>query len=477
MPKTLEKTFFKIIIPNYNNMPYIKQCLDSILEQTFQDFKIIVVDDLSTDLSDKFCEMYAQKYPDKIYYKQLNKKGYAGAARNAGINYLINSSYNLFIDSDDWIYDNNVLFKLYNIIIKNNFPKLIRCPLYHVSNKKQYVENLKKQNIVDMLMIGSSPSRNCVRSDVHFYYKENRSINNDVIGNIRLFDQINMNDIYIVDFPCITYNESSILSVQHNKQIKNSLIRKIDELKFLDDIKNENVQQNHSKQYISRILTKFKRKYQNMYKQITLSDLNKYSTVISIDVNQFNFFKNIFSKFSITPTLFHGIITHNNKAENCKQSHISIITHAKNNNWPFVLIFEDDAYPCENCLELLLNYLKIIPKDADLLLLGWSYHNKSSKQLFELAYNKVITPTISGTHAYIVFQSGYNAILNYFKNNPHATADNKTFMSVKNSYILDKPLFIQFNKTKSVVNGHCGYIYYGDHELPPTGFLPIEKLI
>ena len=64
----LEKVFFKIIIPNYNNMAYIKKCLDSILEQTFQDFKIVVVDDLSTDGSDKFCEMYARKYPSKIVF-------------------------------------------------------------------------------------------------------------------------------------------------------------------------------------------------------------------------------------------------------------------------------------------------------------------------------------------------------------------------------------------------------------------------
>ena len=65
-----DKVFFKIVIPNYNNMAYIKKCLDSILDQTFQDFKIVIVDDLSTDLSDKFCEMYAEKYPNKIIFKQ-----------------------------------------------------------------------------------------------------------------------------------------------------------------------------------------------------------------------------------------------------------------------------------------------------------------------------------------------------------------------------------------------------------------------
>jgi GR25 family glycosyltransferase involved in LPS biosynthesis len=175
--------------------------------------------------------------------------------------------------------------------------------------------------------------------------------------------------------------------------------------------------------------------------------------------------------------MFKGFTHFKNNAENCKQSHIAIIKYAKANNWPFVCIFEDDTYPCENCLELLINYLKIIPKNADLILLGWSSHRKNEKQIFDLAYNKITTWSISGTHSYIIFQSGYDDILNYFKNNPNAKADNKTFISVRNSYVIDKPLFIQYNSSKSVVNKHSGYIYYGDHTLPPIGFLPIEKLL
>ena len=109
-----EKVFFKIIIPNYNNMPYIKKCLDSILEQTFQDFKIIIVDDMSTDLSDKFCEMYARKYPDKIVFIKSTQKKYAGGCRNIGINYSLLCDYYFFIDGDDYLYSNNVLNILKN---------------------------------------------------------------------------------------------------------------------------------------------------------------------------------------------------------------------------------------------------------------------------------------------------------------------------------------------------------------------------
>lgn len=94
-------------------MPYIKQCLDSILNQTFQDFKIIIVDDLSTDLSDKFCEMYARKYPTKIVFIRAKRKGHEGGSRNVGIEYPLDSCYTYFVDGDDYLYSNDVLKTVY----------------------------------------------------------------------------------------------------------------------------------------------------------------------------------------------------------------------------------------------------------------------------------------------------------------------------------------------------------------------------
>lgn len=116
-----DKVFFKIVVPNYNNIAYIKQCLDSILNQTYQDFKIVVVDDMSTDFSNKFCEMYSRQYPDKLTFIQLNQKGFAGAARNVGIDYDIESEYTWFVDADDYIYDDNTLLKLHDFIVDSNY--------------------------------------------------------------------------------------------------------------------------------------------------------------------------------------------------------------------------------------------------------------------------------------------------------------------------------------------------------------------
>lgn len=155
-------------------MPYIKKCLDSILEQTFQDFKIIIVDDMSTDLSDKFCEMYSRKYPDKIVFIRLSEKGYAGKCRNVGIDYNLEHTYTWFIDSDDYVYDKNVLQHVYDIAKENNFPQLIRgkCVLQKGIRK---CEQMPEISIEKMINQGAAPWRNFVYSQVQMpYFAENR---------------------------------------------------------------------------------------------------------------------------------------------------------------------------------------------------------------------------------------------------------------------------------------------------------------
>ena len=54
--------FFRIIIPNYNNGAFLRQCIDSVLNQSFKDFEIILVDDVSTDNSREIIKEYEERY-------------------------------------------------------------------------------------------------------------------------------------------------------------------------------------------------------------------------------------------------------------------------------------------------------------------------------------------------------------------------------------------------------------------------------
>lgn len=75
---------FSVVVPNYNNSKYLKRCLNSILGQTYKNFELIIVDDMSTDNSREILEEYSGTYP-KIKLIELETKRLNGGARNEGI--------------------------------------------------------------------------------------------------------------------------------------------------------------------------------------------------------------------------------------------------------------------------------------------------------------------------------------------------------------------------------------------------------
>lgn len=89
-----------VIVPVYNVKHYIKQCVDSIIGQTYKNIEIILVDDGSKDSSGKICDIYAQKDNRIKVIHKLN--GGLVSARKAGVA-IATGNYITFVDSDDWI--------------------------------------------------------------------------------------------------------------------------------------------------------------------------------------------------------------------------------------------------------------------------------------------------------------------------------------------------------------------------------------
>lgn len=112
----MSNPFFSVIIPCYNIEGYLVKCLDSIIEQTFPDFEIILIDDGSTDNSGTICEKYKNKDSRIIVQHQVNSG--VSVARNTGIK-LSKAKWIFFIDPDDWI-EKNALEKLHRVITNNN---------------------------------------------------------------------------------------------------------------------------------------------------------------------------------------------------------------------------------------------------------------------------------------------------------------------------------------------------------------------
>lgn len=89
-----------VIVPVYNVEPYLRKCLDSIVNQTYRDLEILVIDDGSTDGSGKICDEYAE-YDERIRVFHTVNRGLS-AARNLGLD-NVTGDWIGFVDSDDWI--------------------------------------------------------------------------------------------------------------------------------------------------------------------------------------------------------------------------------------------------------------------------------------------------------------------------------------------------------------------------------------
>lgn len=118
-----------VIVPVYNVEPYLHRCVDSILNQSFSDIDVILVDDGSPDNCGAICEDYAAK--DSRVHVIHRENGGLSAARNSGLDWAFASSDSQWVtcvDSDDWIH-RDYLQKLYDAA-HNNGLDVSMCGLY-----------------------------------------------------------------------------------------------------------------------------------------------------------------------------------------------------------------------------------------------------------------------------------------------------------------------------------------------------------
>ena len=115
-----------VIVPIYNTEPYLRKCIDSILNQFFKDFELILVDDGSKDNCPIICDEYAKI--DKRIVVIHKENGGVASARNTGVSFAIQSNkkgYLSFIDPDDYV-SKDYLSSLYDALIRNN-TKISAC--------------------------------------------------------------------------------------------------------------------------------------------------------------------------------------------------------------------------------------------------------------------------------------------------------------------------------------------------------------
>ena len=162
MSDDFENPLVSVIIPVYNAEKYIAKCINSLIEQTLQNFEVIVVNDGSTDSTPDILNKLAKEDSRIIVINQSNQK--QGAARNRGLE-IAKGKYITFVDADDWL-DLDYLERMYQAIIEDKADIAVSGLVREYTNSyKYYLKYEEKQvfrDISDVIKICKFPSKGYV---------------------------------------------------------------------------------------------------------------------------------------------------------------------------------------------------------------------------------------------------------------------------------------------------------------------------
>ena len=141
-----------IIIPMYNVEKYIRDCLDSILAQTFTDYEVIAVDDCSTDKTCGIVENYKTKFNGKLRLIRSKKNsGGAGTPRNMGLR-LSSGEYVFLMDADDAIV--NTALETFYDFAKNSGADIVHCEKWYPAVDGKISKPICVENITSKFRTG-----------------------------------------------------------------------------------------------------------------------------------------------------------------------------------------------------------------------------------------------------------------------------------------------------------------------------------
>lgn len=245
-----EKPLISIIVPVYNVEKYLDRCIKSILQQTFKDFELILVDDGSTDGSEAICNQY-RDIDNRI--KVIHKEnGGLSSARNAGLD-IARGMYIGFVDSDDYI--NNKMYEiLLDELIKNDSDlsicKLVRVrDDYKVDNKKvkiveknynnlEALEELYRSNSVDFIVAWNKLYKSEILRDIRYPIGkkyEDEFVIHKILNKCKRVTYINQEMYYYYQ------RENSIINSKFSIKDIDKLYFNLDRMKFFKSINQNNL--------------------------------------------------------------------------------------------------------------------------------------------------------------------------------------------------------------------------------------------
>ena len=224
-----------VIIPIYNSEKYLKECLDSLVNQTIDSLEVLIIDDGSTDNSSLIAKEYCYKNTNFRYYRQDNQG--VSVARNLGIS-KSNGEYIAFLDSDDYVYEYTYeeLYKLAKNEDADTVVGDIRCFNEHRSWKLSYMKAIFNKKLPTVRHIRKNHELHLTPSASNKLYKRELIVENNIcfdseisIGEDLLFTQ---KSLLLSNKTCI-YNDV-VLNYRVND--KEETLSKKSSIKFFEQL-------------------------------------------------------------------------------------------------------------------------------------------------------------------------------------------------------------------------------------------------
>lgn len=196
----MSNDLISIITPVYNTGLFLERCLNSIINQSYTNWELILVNDGSTDNSRDICYSFAQK-DNRIIYLEQSNQGQA-VARNKALD-IIKGKYICFVDSDDWI-DPNFIKYLYEAI-DNNSAQIAMCAHCITDNKRN--EIVYVPTVLDILSCGDFKNK-LIKDEIRSYLCDKIFIKN-IFDDIRFTPGIFYEDYHFYN-KILSYIKSNI---------------------------------------------------------------------------------------------------------------------------------------------------------------------------------------------------------------------------------------------------------------------------
>lgn len=310
---------FSIIVPIYNVEDYLEECVESIVNQTFKDYEIILVDDGSQDKSGLLADELAKEYPNIMVIHKEN--GGLSSSRNVGIQNA-KGEYILFVDSDDKLSDADALQRISDNIDNkeivllgfekwysdNSVAAIVKDVKFDGSNIDEVIFNLIKGN-----NFVSSACNKCISRDFliknNLFFKEG-ILSEDVEWSVRLL--VCMKSVGSVDGSYYMYRQtregsiSTVFSSKHAYDLTESIEDCIGYIEKVNLVKKEAILNFIAYQYMVLIAYYNEIKDSKLKRRIkSLDYLLNYDSIKKVKI--INLLRNIFG-FTVTTLLMNKYV-------------------------------------------------------------------------------------------------------------------------------------------------------------------------